>query len=313
MSNIFHITTGDTDGIGLEVTLKALPQVLNKTSRSKFIIWVHSSQKKKIVSFLSKNNQVHSHSLFLENLNSNLELKKYNFLINKKETPATWFVNAVRRCLEKNENIITGPLSKTQIKNEGFNAIGHTEILKSLTGCKNLNMAFVGKYFSMILYTGHIPISKVQVDKKSFLDFMKTAYKFHCNFKSKKSDLLVLGLNPHAGDSGLIGKEDQEILKLVKDNFNINKLLPADSAFINYKSFKLNPTFISLYHDQGLIPFKMAHGFTGYHFTLGLPFVRTSVDHGTAKDIFNTNKANPHSMIDAILGAIKLDTKFKKN
>jgi 4-hydroxy-L-threonine phosphate dehydrogenase PdxA len=204
------------------------------------------------------------------------------------------------------EAIITAPLSKTQIRDEGFSEIGHTEILKKLTGINELNMAFVGKYFSMVLYTDHIPISSLRLELKSFEKFVSRSIKFYHSLRSTKPEIRVLGFNPHAGDQGLIGKEDQQILKLMNKKHGISKLWPADSAFINYKKFKNKPLFLSSYHDQGLIPFKMAHGFTGYHHTLGLPFIRTSVDHGTAKEIFNKNLADPKSMIDAIVGAIKL-------
>lgn len=304
----FHVTTGDLDGVGLEVTLKALPQVLSKSKNSCFIIWIHESQKKTVNTFLSKNVSVKKESVFINKYEPYLIIKKFNFLVNKQAKPATWFSKAVDYCLKYNDGIITAPLSKTQIAKEGYNVIGHTEILKDKCKSDDLKMAFVGKHFSMILYTGHIPVSKVRFESKSFTRFMNLCMNFHNNFKSKSSEFKVLGLNPHAGDSGLIGNDDTKILKLLNQKYSIKNLLPADSAFIDYKKFKSNPTFVSLYHDQGLIPFKMAHGFTGFHFTLGLPFVRTSVDHGTAKDIFNLNKADPRSMVDSILGAIKLKT-----
>ena len=303
----FHITTGDLDGVGLEVTLKSLNPVLKKSSSCHFVIWIHKTQLKKVKDFLDQNIELLAVSQFFEFKNlKNLKPTKINFLVHPDKTPAHWFKSVSEICLKTNDSVITGPLSKTQIIKEGINLIGHTDILKQVTGLKDLKMAFVGQFFSMILFTGHIPINKIQYDKTKFIKFLKQCVDFHKKFKNKKSKFLILGLNPHAGDQGLIGKDDEKILKDANSVINTSQLLPADSAFVHFKSFKDNPTFISMFHDQGLIPFKMAHGFTGFHFTLGLPFIRTSVDHGTAKDIFKRNCANPNSMTDAILGAMKL-------
>ncbi len=307
MNHRFHITTGDLDGIGLEVTLKSLIAIVNKSSQCNFIIWIHSSQQNEVQVFLKKYSNLSSKSRFitLSDLKEK-KLSKFNFLVHPDKTPAHWFKIVSNLCLTSKDSVITGPLSKTQIQSEGINLIGHTEILKLVTKKNDLNMAFVGKYFSMILFTGHIPIYKVKYNSVKFKKFLNLSLNFHKTTKNQKSKFNILGLNPHAGDNGLIGLDDIKILKDVKKVFGIDSLLPADSAFINYKKLKNNPTYVSFYHDQGLIPFKMAHGFTGYHFTLGLPFVRTSVDHGTAKELFQLNKADPTSMIDAIIGAINL-------
>jgi 4-hydroxythreonine-4-phosphate dehydrogenase len=120
----------------------------------------------------------------------------------------------------------------------------------------------------------------------------------------------LLGLNPHAGDSGLIGQEEQTVIsKAMKQLFElgipvVGPLVP-DAAFQKENWGKYS-TFVACYHDQGLIPFKSIHGFdSGVHLTLGLSLKRTSVDHGTAKDIFGKNKANPGSMVSALRWAIK--------
>lgn len=289
------------------MTLKSLKAVLKKSSGCHFIVWIHKSQVKTVKKFLNGSVKLIARSQFisLDQL-TDLQMTKFNFLIHEEPTPAHWFKHAAQICKKNGDAIITGPLSKTQIVAEGIEAIGHTEILKAVTKVSDLNMAFMGRYFSMILFTGHIPVNKITYSRPKFKMFFAKALDFHKSYKHPKAELAVLGLNPHAGDDGLIGSEDAMILKDVRALHPTKGLKPADSAFVDFKRFKYNPTFISLYHDQGLIPFKMAHGFTGFHFTLGLPFVRTSVDHGTAKDIFNKNCADPSSMTDAILGAIKL-------
>jgi len=120
-----------------------------------------------------------------------------------------------------------------------------------------------------------------------------------------------LGLNPHAGDSGLIGSFDDLVLKPILDRlrqegFLIEGPLVPDVAFLktNWKKYL---AYVACYHDQGLIPFKMIHGFeSGVHLTLGLPFIRTSVDHGTAKDLFDLDHADDRSMREAIKAALEL-------
>ena len=128
--------------------------------------------------------------------------------------------------------------------------------------------------------------------------------------------MALVGLNPHAGEKGLIGKFESENLKPVltqiKKKHSVEGPLVPDAAFFD-DNWKKYSTYVCLYHDQGLIPFKMVHGQdSGVHLTLGLPFIRTSVDHGTAKNIFGKNKANPNSMIEAVDWAIKL-AKRKRN
>jgi 4-hydroxy-L-threonine phosphate dehydrogenase PdxA len=120
----------------------------------------------------------------------------------------------------------------------------------------------------------------------------------------------ILGLNPHAGDSGLIGQEEKLVIqpaveKLKKNGFLVEGPLSPDAAFFP-PSWKRYCFYVATYHDQGLIPFKLAHQHSGAHLTLGLPIWRTSVDHGTAKDIYGKNLANPQSMVDAIKWSILL-------
>ena len=120
--------------------------------------------------------------------------------------------------------------------------------------------------------------------------------------KTKK--IAVLGLNPHAGEGGLIGNLEKTLFARLPKGV-VGPLVP-DAAFLK-KNWPLYSIFVCLYHDQGLIPFKMQHGQdSGAHLTLGLAFVRTSVDHGTAVDIFNKNVANPNSMLEAIKLNIQL-------
>ena len=183
--------------------------------------------------------------------------------------------------------------------------MGHTGAFRSLIPNAQLHMAFAGTEFNVLLASDHLPIENVPgyLTKKKISAAIHAAREFK-KLLGLKSKIALLGLNPHAGESGLIGNfEKKFLLDLPKDI--VGPLVP-DAAFLksNWKKYAL---FICLYHDQGLIPFKMIHGQdSGVHITMGLPFLRTSVDHGTAFDIYNKNKANHASMLDAIKLNLKL-------
>src|SRR5690606_11481796 len=175
-----------------------------------------------------------------------------------------------------------------------------------------LFQTYLGSYFNLLLVTDHIPLSEVPqsvVTSKRLPSALRMALDLHKKFKMKKK-IAVLGLNPHAGEDGLIGHEDEFVGRQI-DHLDPNRKwfvgpIPADSAFTdaNFKKFGL---YVALYHDQGLIPFKALHGFKeGVHLTSGIPFVRTSVDHGTAKSIFGKGMAEPGSMIHALKTAMIL-------
>jgi 4-hydroxythreonine-4-phosphate dehydrogenase len=289
------ITTGDVDGIGLEVTIKAL----NKLKRARgvtFYIYRHKDGVQLPKSLFKKNFSV------------------VEFV--RSDSPADWVEEAGRLCLDnKYSAMVTGPISKGEIIRSGRSDIGHTDILKRLANVKTTFMVFLGGKFNVLLATGHINLHSVanHINKELLESAIYAASDINLKlFNNKRgSQIAILGLNPHAGDDNLIGKEESQIIRplverLQRDGVKIFGPLVPDTAFI-HENLKKYTLFIALYHDQGLIPFKMAHGFNdGVHLTWGLPFVRTSVDHGTAKDIYGKNTANPNSMYNAITWALKL-------
>lgn len=309
------ITTGDAKGIGFEVTAKALSRLslAAKGRNTVLIVFRHRSQEKaqpKYFRLIDKKWQrrtfdsLESALLFV---GKNKSLPK-NFLVDLSldSTPADWVVQAATAC--KNGSItslITGPLSKSLTSALPEKALGHTGIFRQLFPERKLFMSFVGKYFNVILATDHLPLSMVESRLKSegIQSVAAAARQFNRLIKSKKK-AAILGLNPHAGESGLIGDTEKELFSSVPKAL-VGPLVP-DAAFLK-KNWKLYSAFICLYHDQGLIPFKMLHGQdSGVQLTLGLPFIRTSVDHGTAFELFNKNVANPNSMLEAIKLGIKL-------
>jgi 4-hydroxythreonine-4-phosphate dehydrogenase len=168
-------------------------------------------------------------------------------------------------------------------------------------------MLFIGKYFNVLCLTGHIPLSKVESELDPISLFKKLnifkSWTDQFNFTTTIGSTVVLGLNPHSSDRGLIGNFESKVLLPILNQVSFltsNTPVVPDTAFIKYDVSLNFKTAIALYHDQGLIPFKMAHGFSGVHITVGLPFLRLSVDHGTAKELFGKGVADETSMIECL-------------
>lgn len=209
--------------------------------------------------------------------------------------------------------IVTAPISKESLKMAGFNWPGHTELLAELTETKDFAMMFVSDKLKVILATIHIPLKNVPKLIKENL-VLKTITLAERGMKMLGIDaprIAVAGLNPHAGEAGILGGEEiKAIIPAIKKaremGFNVSGPFPPDVIF--YKAYNRDcDIVVCMYHDQGLIPFKMLAFDTGVNMTVGLPIIRTSPDHGTAFDIAWQNKANPSSMIEAIKLAAKID------
>lgn len=309
------ITTGDADGIGLEVALKALKK-LGPQKGFKFVLFYEQSEKVKVQKALAKNFDLIQLSSLEDSALGNRSSMRSIFHIPSANDPAQWVKACAEFCLNhKGYGLTTGPLSKEQMRASGHPELGHTEILKKLTKSDFLFQAYLGSKFNVLLATDHTPL--VQVSTQIFFqDRLQHALNAALELKKKLSisgKIAVLGLNPHAGEGGLIGNEDQRIKQILLGMDPKEKQflgpLPADSAFSRPDGFF--GLYVALYHDQGLIPFKSLHGFSeGVHLTMGIPFVRTSVDHGTAKDLFGKKRADEGSMFSALKSAITLMRKM---
>lgn len=309
------ITTGDADGVGFEVSAKALNKIGPK-SGFQFVYYRNLLCEKKYVSLIKKKFKIKKFA----NLDDALKETPDSKTILEIETslnPALCFEDGVKAAqLKKFSAIVTAPLSKELIHEAGLSDRGHTDIMRRVLNLdKNIYMAFIGKLFSLILVSDHISIRDVptRITKDLLLDIFSSADVFLKNLKlpKNKQRIGVLGLNPHAGEIKNLGHEDKEIIapaiaSAQKNKFPVFGPLVPDVAFqdTHYQKYGL---FIAMYHDQGLIPFKMLHKkHHGVQVSLNTPFIRTSVDHGTAKDIFGKNKADAGSMINAIQTALKL-------
>ena len=306
-----HITTGDKDGIGLESAVKALC-FIGERKDVQFFLWRDKTTPAfldtKIRELYSKFHVVQKTEISSQKIDKKISLVD----IASSDSPLMWVRQAGQLCLENPEStaLATGPLSKTQIQKEGNSFKGHTDMLKEMTGCHDLFMCFLGEKFNVVLLTDHQPLSEVKITK-DLLDrcIQKTLlFQRKLSVEQKKKPVGVLGLNPHAGEEGILGDEEILIFKSVLEKYKKTEVqgpLIPDTAF-SPDHWKKYSFYLCAYHDQGLIPFKMIHSRKGVHTTLGLPFIRTSVDHGTAKDIFGQEKVDSTSMQKAIELALTL-------
>ncbi|WP_080240521.1 4-hydroxythreonine-4-phosphate dehydrogenase PdxA [Spirosoma rigui] len=211
----------------------------------------------------------------------------------------------------KLDALVTAPINKYNIQSDEFQFPGHTEYLAQQFDVQDNLMFMVSETLRVGVVTGHVPLGRVRqnVTRERIaqkLTMMMQSLKQ--DFGIEKPKIAVLGLNPHAGEEGLLGNEEQDIIKpLLTDLRNKGQLVfgpyPADGFFgtRNYKNFD---AVLAMYHDQGLIPFKAIAFEEGVNFTAGMPVVRTSPDHGTAYDIAGKNLADETSMLQAIYTAI---------
>ncbi|MCP5106899.1 MAG: 4-hydroxythreonine-4-phosphate dehydrogenase PdxA [bacterium] len=201
--------------------------------------------------------------------------------------------------------LVTAPISKEKWLKAGLNYKGHTQLLADTAGVKKNVMFFWSDNLKVALFSVHIPLKKIfqRVKKNEIVDFTRFTARELSRLFSKEFSFLVSGLNPHAGEEGFLGKEEiDEIMPAIaelKAEMDISGPFPPDTVFLNAKD-KKDTVVIAWYHDQGLIPFKLLNIHNGVNLTLGLPYIRTAPDHGTAFDITGKGIADPSSMKEAL-------------
>jgi len=221
-------------------------------------------------------------------------------------------------CLQKTfAAVVTGPVHKAIINDAGIKFSGHTEFFAELAGVKEVVMMLMAKQLRVALVTTHLPLAEVAkaITPEKLTAIIKILHHdLETKFGIAKPKIFVAGLNPHAGESGKMGREEIDTIipvleKLRKENINLIGPLPADTLFLP-KNLAEADAFLAMYHDQGL-PVLKFYGFEeAINITLGLPFIRTSVDHGTALELAGTGKASSMSFKNAINEAIKLCRNF---
>jgi 4-hydroxythreonine-4-phosphate dehydrogenase len=207
----------------------------------------------------------------------------------------------------------TAPISKSTLKDAGYHYPGHTELLAELSRTPECRMMLIGKKLRVVLVTGHIAFTKVArgLSREKICTTLELAYRsLRDLFGISRPRIAVAALNPHAGEEGMFGDEERETIgpavqAAKRKGIQAEGPFPSDSLFHQAARGDYDAV-VCMYHDQGLIPLKLHHFFGGVALTLGPPFVRTSVDHGTAFDIAGKGKADASSMKEAILLAARL-------
>ena len=207
--------------------------------------------------------------------------------------------------------MVTAPISKVLMHQAGYIYDGHTQLISHLTGTPDYVMMLAGKKLRVVLVTIHCALKDVPDTLNRELVYKTiaiTAEALRKDFGFKSPRLAVAALNPHAGEEGLFGSEEREIIgptvkMAVEEGLRVEGPFPADTLFQKAASGCYDAV-VCMYHDQGLIPLKLLHFSDAVNVTLGLPIIRTSVDHGTAYDIAGTGKADSSSLKAAIRMAV---------
>ena len=309
----FFISPGDPAGIGPEISLRALSE--NKSIQKYFVLagdrdFYQDLIEKSDIDLKLTDKESDEDGILLKHI----PLQNEVILGQPDISNANYVIDVLSHgalgCLNyEYKGLITGPVNKEIINQSGFEFSGHTEFLSDIANVKKVVMLLMNENLKIALLTTHIPLSEVpfKVTKKNLKETTSIIIKeFENTWKISNPSVCLLGLNPHAGEGGYIGHEEEEIIKpfVNSANENIYGPISADTAFIN-QNIKKYDVFLAMYHDQALPVIKsMGFGNT-LNITLGLPFIRISVDHGTAFDLAGKNIADFSSMNEALKTSMK--------
>ena len=309
----FFISPGDPAGIGPEISLRALSE--NKSIQKYFVLagdkdFYQDLIEKSDIDLKLTDKEFDEDGILLKHI----PLQNEVILGQPDISNANYVIDVLSHgalgCLNNEyKGLITGPVNKEIINQSGFEFSGHTEFLSDIANVKKVVMLLMNENLKIALLTTHIPLSEVpfKVTKKNLKETTSIIIKeFENTWKISNPSVCILGLNPHAGEGGYIGHEEEEIIKpfVNSANENIYGPISADTAFIN-QNIKKYDVFLAMYHDQALPVIKsMGFGNT-LNITLGLPFIRISVDHGTAFDLAGKNIADFSSMNEALKTSMK--------
>lgn len=310
------ILTGDPNGIGAEVTLKALDK-LNLPEDKIVLI-----SNRDIIRNFKILKQVQDDKILDKYEIIEIPYKKEDIKFGQvtKEAGEFSFQALKKVCELKPKAIVTAPVAKNALHLAGHFFNGQTEVLQKYLGGedKKAEMLFVANNFRVLLLTRHCALKDINLTKEMVINKIENLVKvFADKFKIEKPKFALCGLNPHAGEDGILGREEIEVLipaveYLREEGINITYPKPSDTLFIkagqNYNNDVKDEydCYIACYHDQGLIPIKTVAGDKAVNTTIGLDIIRTSPAHGTAFDIAGKGLANPDSMIEAIKLAMRL-------
>ena len=324
---IIGITIGDINGIGPEIIINAMS---DDRMLSLFTPVIYGSSK--IISYYRKGLNIQSFSFNQIRSLDQLNPRKINVLncwdehVNVEmgevtENGGKYAYLALKQATSdlkygKIHAMVTAPINKANIQSDEFKFKGHTDFLAESFETKNVLMFMVSEDIKVGLVTDHVPILDVPqlIKKELIVQKLQIMNRSLINdFKISKPKIAILGLNPHAGENGLIGKEEQEeiipaITQAKEKGHLVFGPFSAD-GFFGDMQFKRYDAVLAMYHDQGLIPFKSFSFGEGVNFTAGIPAIRTSPDHGTAYSLSGKKMANPGSMRQALYLAADLAIK----
>jgi len=319
MSLLLGISMGDFTGIGPEVTLKALASEL-ESDDARFELIGDVEQTRELNRRLGLNlplktdrGKAGSGRIFLNNPASELQPNDL-----KPGAPGAalaavgWLKQGAESALRHEiDALVTAPVNKESIMRAGADFVGQTELLSGLAGTARTAMMLLGqdergRWLRVVLATTHVPLKVLaeRVTAEKIKLAIELASRACHDLGLTRARIGVCGLNPHAGEGGHIGTEEQTIIgpsvaEMRRQGLDVTGPVSADALF--YYAYRGDyDVVVAMYHDQGLAPLKMVAFEQGVNWTLGLPFIRTSPDHGTAYDITGQGKANPSSMVAAI-------------
>ena len=323
---IIGITMGDPTGIGPEIIVKALStDELFRVCRPVVFgdqgVLSRAIQIQNLSTTLESIDRVPRHGYLPRKIfvlpSSQLEVSSLRFGQPDRacgEAMVRYIEEAVKRVEnEELDAITTCPINKKAMNEAGYSFPGHTELLAHLVGAPSVAMMFLGSKWRIVLVTVHLPLKDVSkwISKDRIISTLRlTDEGMKKHFGIPHPKIAVLGLNPHSGESGLLGEEEKrEIIPAITEakllGMDVAGPFPADS-FFNLSGRYAFDAVVAMYHDQGLIPIKILDFKEAVNFTLGLSFVRTSVDHGTAYDIAGKGLADPTNLVKAVLTAANL-------
>ncbi|HWH71020.1 MAG TPA: 4-hydroxythreonine-4-phosphate dehydrogenase PdxA [Candidatus Sulfotelmatobacter sp.] len=319
MNNWIGISLGDVTGIGPEVTLKALAQE-SQADDTRYLLIGDAEHVRALNRQLGLNLPLQTYGgrddagrLFVCNpLSEPLPPNLQEGSPAAARAAVAWVREGAERCLrEELDALVTAPVNKEAIVHAGIAFVGQTEMLSRLAGTERTAMMLLGqddrgRWLRVALATTHVPLKLVpeHLTRHKIELVIELAAQACRDLGLDRARVAVCGLNPHAGEGGEMGTEEQTtigpaVLAAQRQQLDVVGPMSADALF--YYAYRGDyDAVVAMYHDQGLAPLKMVAFEQGVNWTLGLPFIRTSPDHGTAYDIAGQGKANPSSMLAAI-------------
>ena len=315
------ISTGDPAGVGPELSLRVIEKVSSICRPVLFadaVVLAAVAEKLDLrlpptVSIEEVGNQAHASTVDVPNIKlTQFEPGTVNEFTGR--ASYDYVIQAIEACVDGTVSaMVTGPINKVALNAGGISYPGHTEILQDKTAAPRICMMLTSQEITCSVVTAHVGLHEVPglLTQQRVLDAIELSYEALTRVRGHAARLVVCGLNPHAGEGGLFGnREEESIIKPAIDQAKAKGIdvagpLPADTAFIPSIRQKTDG-YICMYHDQGLIPLKALAFDNAVNVTLGLPIVRTSVDHGTALDLAWKGTASVSSFVEAVQLAVKL-------